>query len=370
MLTTGTDAAPALRDVLASCLAAVQGEANVLELPRMRCAAVVLVDGLGAAALAARAGHARGFAGRAAEAAPLVSGFPTTTAAALASLTTGTDPGEHGIVGYSAVEPESGAVVNQLRGFDGDLPAGWQRAPTLFEAARSLGVRPVAVGPRHYATSGFTGAVLRGADYLGARTMEARFEALAGAFRKGRSIGYLYVPELDVTGHAEGWRSTRWTAELETFEAALTEGLRMLGRDVGIVVTADHGMVDVDRDDHVLYDTLPGLLNPVRVVAGEPRCLQLHLVPDADPAAVTAHWAAALGDAATVLTRAEAIDRSWFGRVDPAVLPRIGDVLVAARGRTALYDSRNERGRGMVGQHGSWEDEERLVPLARFGAAS
>jgi hypothetical protein len=370
MLTAGSDAAPALRDVLAACLAAVEGEPNLIGLPRMRCAAVVLVDGLGAAALAARAGHARTLAGRAAEGRPLASGFPTTTAAALTSLTTGTDPGEHGVVGYSALDPASGEVVNQLRGFDATLPPGWQRSPTLFERARTVGVRPVAVGPRHYATSGFTGAVLRGADYLGARTMEARFEALAEAFRRGRSVGYLYVPELDVAAHAEGWGSTRWTAELETFEAALTDGLRLLGRDVGLVVTADHGMVDVARDDHVLYDTVPGLLDPVRAVAGEPRCLQLHLEQGADPIAVAAAWTAALGGRATVVTRAEAVERGWFGQVDAAVLPRIGDVLVAARGRVALYDSRNERGRGMVGQHGSWEDEERLVPLARFGAAA
>lgn len=370
MLTAGADAPPALRDVLVSCLAAVRGEPNLLELPAVRCAAVVLVDGLSAAALAARAGHARTLAGRAAESGPLGSGFPTTTASALASLTTGTDPGVHGVVGYSALVPETGEVVNQLRGFDDVLPPRWQRSTTVFERAREVGVRPVAIGPRHYATTGFTGAVLRGAEYVGARTMEGRFEALADAVRRGRTVGYLYVPELDVAGHAEGWRSTRWTAELETFEAALTAGLRILRQDVAVVVTADHGMIDVDREDHVLYDTVPGLLDPVRAVAGEPRCLQLHLRPDADPAVVAASWGEALGDAATVVTRAEAVERAWFGpHVDAAVAPRIGDVLVAARGAVALYDSRNERGRGMVGQHGSWEDEERLVPLARFGAA-
>ena len=117
MVTAGRDAGPAVRDVLASCLAAVLGRPNPLDLPRMRCAAVVLVDGLGAAALAARAGHARTFAARAAAEPPMVSGFPTTTAAALASLATATDPGTHGLVGYSALDPATGAVVNQLRGF-------------------------------------------------------------------------------------------------------------------------------------------------------------------------------------------------------------------------------------------------------------
>ena len=370
MLTVGGDAGPAVRDVLASCLCAVEGAPNPLGLPRMRSAAVVLVDGLGAAALAARSGHARTLAGRAGAEAPIASGFPTTTASALASLATGEDPGVHGLVGYATLDPATRAVVNQLRGFDSELPPGWQRATTLFERARERSIRAVAVGPRHYADSGFTREVLRGAEYLGARTMEARFEALAAALRRGRGIGYLYVPELDVAAHAEGWTSTRWTAELETFEAALVDGLRLLGPEVGLVVTADHGIIDVPRADHLLIDELPGLLDGVRVVAGEPRCLQLHLLRPEEADATADHWASALGADAVVVTRATAIAAGWFGRVDPEVAPRIGDVLVAVRGRRALYDSRNERGRGMVGQHGSWDDEERLVPLARFGAAA
>lgn len=370
MLTAGGGAGPAVRDVLTSCLDAVLGRPNPLGLPTMRCAAVVLVDGLGAAALAARAGHARTLAARVADGAPMISGFPTTTAAALASLATGTDPGTHGLVGYSALDPSTGAVVNQLRGFDSVLPLGWQRATTVFERAREQGLRAVAVGPRHYADSGFTRAVLRGAEYLGARTMEARFDALAAAFRRGRGIGYLYVPELDVAAHAEGWGSTRWTAELETFEAALVSGLRLLGPDVGLVVTADHGILDVPRDDHVLFDLLPGLLDGVRVIAGEPRCLQLHLHRPAEADEVATAWGAALGGSAVVAARARAIGEGWFGAVDSVVAPRIGDVLVAARGSLALYESGDDRGRAMVGQHGSWDDEERLVPLARFGAAA
>src|SRR5436305_716631 len=132
MISAGGDGPPALRNVLVSCLAAVQGEPNLLGMPAVRAAAVVVVDGLGAQALAARAGHARALAARAAASAPLGSGFPTTTAAALTTLTTGTDPGVHGVVGYTALDPGSGEVVNQLRGFDDVLPAGWQRSPTLF----------------------------------------------------------------------------------------------------------------------------------------------------------------------------------------------------------------------------------------------
>ena len=57
-------------------------------------------------------------------------------------------------------------------------------------------------------------------------------------------------------------------------------------------------------------------------------------------------------------------------RDDDAVLPRIGDVLVAARGVVAYYDDRvaDKKPQRMIGQHGSLTDQERIVPLIRLGA--
>jgi hypothetical protein len=72
-----------------------------------------------------------------------------------------------------------------------------------------------------------------------------------------------------------------------------------------------------------------------------------------------------------VVTRSEAIEAGWFGEVLPEVVPRIGDLLVAARKNIAYYDARpgaSAGGRSMVGQHGSWSPAERRVPLIGFGA--
>ena len=60
-----------------------------------------------------------------------------------------------------------------------------------------------------------------------------------------------------------------------------------------------------------------------------------------------------------------------FGpRVTDAAASRIGDLVIAARGNRALYDgtAADQRGRGMIGQHGSLTPEERQVPLIRLGA--
>ena len=69
-----------LADVLASSLAAMRGEPNRLSLPPVESAVVLLVDGLGAAALKSRAGHARTLMSLLTASSVIDSGFPTTTA--------------------------------------------------------------------------------------------------------------------------------------------------------------------------------------------------------------------------------------------------------------------------------------------------
>ncbi|CAN5158832.1 alkaline phosphatase family protein [soil metagenome] len=359
-----------LADVLASSLIAVRREPNRLGLPPVDSAIVLLIDGLGGDALKARAGHARTLAGALTGRSVIESGFPTTTAAAIATLTTGVPPGQHGLVGYSVLDPAHDRVVNQLSGWDDRLdPLTWQLVPTLFETASAEGIDAIAIGPERYHDSGFTRAVLRGARYLPAASIADRMNRAAESLRApGRRLVYVYVPELDQAAHAHGADSAEWVRALESTDAAVAGLVAALGKRDGLLATADHGLLDIPQHAHVLVEG--PLLQGVRFIAGEPRCLQLHLEPGADADAVAERWRDAEGHRAWVATRAEAVDAGWFGHVRPEVLPRIGDVLVAARKAVAYYDGRlaNGQGRSMVGQHGSWSPAELRVPLLRFGA--
>ena len=379
MLPGPVDGAVRLADVLRDSLTAVAGEPIAGEPPRLPLpsvdrAAVIVVDGLGAENLRARAGHARTLVGAMRERAAVIdSGAPTTTAAALASLTTGTGPGRHGIVGYTALEPESQRVVNQLHGFDhGELPPGWQRERTLFERARQLGLEARVYGAEQYRTSGFTREVLRGADYTGGRRIEDRVEALAAglADRRWRGIAYGYLAELDSAGHESGSASDDWAAALERVDAAMTGLARSLGPEVGVLITADHGMVDLAPHQRLVVPDDSPLWRGVRHVAGEHRLLHLHAEAGIDPSELAARWVEAEGARAWVATRDEAIERGWFGPVAEVVRPRIGDVLVAPRKQVAYYTEAAFAGKAgrMVGQHGSWTPAETRVPLLRFGA--
>lgn len=363
-----------LADVMPSCVASLSGAPNALGLGPARSAIVLLVDGLGSSSLGARRGHARTLAGRPGS---LWSGFPTTTASALTTLTTGVLPGEHGLIGYSVLDGDRDRVVKQLSGWDAGMrPDTWQRSSTVFERAAEHGVTSIAVGPKRYSSSGLTQAILSGARYESAERLGDRFDRAREVAESTRaSLVYLYVPELDMIAHRAGWESDEWTAALEELDGEVRRLVDRLPSDVGLLVTADHGIIDVGERKRIVFGDRSELVDGIRHVAGEPRCLQLHFDTDA-PAdlrdATLAAWRAAEADRAWVVTRDEAVSAGWFGEVDPVVLPRIGDVLVAARRGVVYYDGRDTGGApgSMIGQHGSWSSEETQVPLKRFGAFS
>ncbi len=374
MLPSRPAGARSLADVLTSCLAAVRGEVSPLGLPAVDKAIVVLVDGLGATALKTRAGHARALATRLTKSTTIESGFPTTTASALASLTTGALPGAHGLVGYQSRDPGTGRVFNHLSGWVGDpAPEAWQPLPTVFERAATAGVPSYAIGQGRYASSQFTRAILRGAEYVTAETVDDRFHAAVDLLAApGGALVYLYVPELDQIAHEQGWESDAWAAALEVLDANVRALEAALGPRDGMLVSADHGIVDVPLHAHVLFDENPSLTAGVDAIGGEPRLLQLYLRSGAsadEAGALAARWRAAEGARAWIATKAEAIAAGWFGPVSPLVEPRLGDVFVAARARVAYYDSRTARPQSlaMIGQHGSFSPDEVRVPLLPFG---
>lgn len=367
---------PTLADVLPNCLAAMRGAPNELGLPPVRHAVVLLVDGLGALQLRARAGHARriveGWAKK-----DTAFSFPSTTTSGITTLTTGVRAGEHGLLAYTVYDRAAGVVRNQLSGWgEGMEPAAWQPTPTMFERAAELcpGAEPFVVGLPLYEASGLTQAALRGATYLGADSMEDRMRAVLDVLAsRERALVYCYVAELDQAGHAQGWASDAWLAVLEELDRAVGILRAELPADAGLLITADHGMLDIPEHRHLDIDEDGPLLEGVIAIGGEPRLRHLYLAEDA-PAAraveLAERWRAAEGSRAAILTRDEAIESGWFGpTVTPAARERIGDVIVAAQKEVVyLTPSMTGHVRQLVGQHGSISVEETTVPLIRHGA--
>ncbi|WP_082634312.1 alkaline phosphatase family protein [Arthrobacter alpinus] len=367
-------------DVLSSAAAVLGAQAytNVLKLPPAQRICVVLVDGLGKSLLKQRASHTPFLRGiMAADSGgehprTLHAAFPSTTATSLTALGTGAVPGQHGMVGYDVLDPRQDKVVNLLGNWDSGVdPLRWQPIPTVFEKLPSDVVATTVSLPK-FADSAMTRAALRGSRFSGATSTHARVEqAVEALAATPKALVYLYWSELDKAGHHYGADSPQWERQLEELDAGMKRLAAAAPSDTLILLTADHGMVDIPRSDRIDYSEIPELVQGVRHTAGEPRMVHLYLEPEATPECrdrLMAAWLEHFRRKAWVLTREQAVAAGYFGAVSESVGARIGDVLILARESVAFYDLRRVRLQAMdvVGQHGSITKAEREVPLLRI----
>lgn len=368
---TADGSAPDLSDVLPSVAAAlglpVRGSGR-LSLPAARSAVVVLVDGLGDELLAARGGHApflRAIRSGDGLARSVDCGFPSTTATSMGTFGTARPAGMHGLVGMNVLEPELDVVFSELAWDPRVDPLAWQPERTVFEDLTAAGLPVVMIAPRYFDGSGLTRAALRGARFVAGQTLDHRVDAaLAALAAFPRVLVYLYWGEVDKVGHVYGADSWEWGQEVERVDAELARLARSVGPDVLVTITADHGMVDIPFEDRVDLADEPELRRGLRHVGGEARALHLYCEPGG-ALAVEAAWCDRLAPAVQVVSRAEAVERGWFGAVASRVLPRIGDLLVVAVGRIAVVDSHTARPEllRLIGQHGARTARETVVPV-------
>lgn len=350
-----------LRELSPGILTSLGVDSGGLLLPSARRVCLLLVDGLGDLLLAEHAALAPTLIEL--RHGGLQVPFPSSTPTSLATLSTGEDPGGHGVVGVTTLV--DGEPLTTLSWQFGDEPAttaptALQARPTLFERVTAAGLPAVQVTLRAFEGSGFTEAIWRGSDFRGLRRGDRLADAVLDALAP-MEAGFVfgYTPALDTAGHRYGAGSGPWCEQLEVMDTLVRDVRDRLPADTLLLVTGDHGMVTpTDRLD---LDDRPDLLRDVDAVTGEPRAVHLH---SSRPAAVAERWRAELGDRATVALRAEALTLRWFGDVRPELLARLGDVVVRCGPELAVVRTQTEPlFASLVGMHGGVTDAEVYVPL-------
>jgi Type I phosphodiesterase / nucleotide pyrophosphatase len=327
---------------------------------------VVMVDGLGWHLVRHSIRQLPYLASLLGEARPITAGVPSTTVTSLASLGTGLPPGQHGLVGYTSRVPETGEILNGLTWESSPDPRSYQSKSTLFEQAVDAGVSVTSVSLERFAGTGLTVAALRGAKFAGFREEtpeEQRIALVAAAAQQGdRTLVYAYDRELDHSGHVDGCTSAAWRQHLSRIDRMCERLRQALPADVRMIITGDHGMVDVPTNHQIVAEDHAALMAGVLALAGECRFRQLYADSD-NPSRVANRWRDQLGDRAWVRTRDEAIDEGWFGSVDDRLRERYGHVLVALRDDHAVMTRQFPRELSLIGMHGSLTAAEMTVPL-------
>lgn len=319
---------------------------------------LILVDGLGYELIQEYAGHTPTLRRMRDDIRSIHTVVPSTTAAAITAFGTGERPGTTNMVGFSVAY--GGGVMNLLAMEGGPAPTEWQPVPTYFERLAAAGVASAVISPARFAGSGLTGAALRGARHVPAETLDDRVSAALRELRAGTPVVYLYWSEIDHAGHGSGVGSDSWIRALEEFDAGLARLLRSLPAGVRTVMTADHGMINVDASQIVDVASTPALRDGVRVVAGETRAVHVH-TDEGRADEVEMRWRDVLGESAWIISREEI--SALIGAGDGASI--IGDFLVLARGRCGVVDSRTQSASAiaMPGVHGSLTSTEMRIPV-------
>jgi hypothetical protein len=319
---------------------------------------LLVLDGLGAQQLHARPGLAPLLSsgdGRA-----ITSVAPSTTATALTTLATGMVPAEHGVVGYRVAL--DGKVMNVLQWSLDGADARVRVPAHVFQPRPSFpgATGPVPVVTRYdYGPTGFTAAHLGPAELHPWYTPAGLVTGVRQLVRAGAPFVYAYYEGIDKVAHAQGL-GEHYDDELRAVDRLVADVLDVLPAGAALVVTADHGQVDVGSSIAVLPAEI---MLDVTLISGEGRFRWLHVVPGAQDDVA----AAALdlyGTEAWVRTRDQIVEDGWLGGTpSPAVAARLGDVALVPFAPMAFLDPADTGELRLRARHGSLTPAEMLVPL-------
>ncbi len=259
---------------------------------------------------------------------------------------------------------QSGEVMNVLRwrGDGGDLR---RRVPArVFQPVAPFAGTPVSVVTRSdFTSTGFSAAHLAGTRMVGWAVPSTLVVETRRLLREGEEFIYAYYDGLDKVAHEHGL-GEHYAEELRTVDRLVADLLDALVPGSALVVTSDHGQVEVGASAR-----LPGpeLLDGVEMFSGEGRFRWLHVRPgaleDVLAAAVEAH-----GDEAWVRTRADVEDDGWFGgALAPHVAARLGDIALVAHAPVAFLDPADTGETRLLARHGSLTAAEMWVPFVAWG---
>lgn len=358
-----------LKDVFLSAEASLYGLANPLNLPTVKSAVVILVDGLGSLNLAENTGFAP-FLNSSPSGRETFCGFPSTTVCSITSFATGLSPSQHGLFGYRIFNRSTNESVNLLSGLDRYQMLDYFTGTAISEKSKSA---VFAVTKSEYRDSGLTQATMASAHHVFSDSMVERFDlALDLVGNNPGALVYLYIPELDQCAHRFGVASEQWRSLLSQLDVAVRNFANSLPLDAGALLTADHGVIDIENDRHIYLDDFFEIGEQILSLDGDPRAPYLYLKQPELVEDIASAITVRFGEALAVLSPEQMVSEGlWQAELllEDDLIP---DLVLLAKQEVVVFHREFSKSKSMkmVGHHGSLSEREVRVPLLAFGAYS
>lgn len=322
---------------------------------------------------------------------PLTSVFPSTTSASMNTLSSGLTPQEHGVPEWFVYFKEIDMTLQSLplmkvsgvedNDFDYDEvdPSILFKGETIYQKLGKTGIASFTLMPEAFVDSPYSGLTLNGSTRLSYSSLNDLFSKIRKIVEDetGPAFTFAYVDSLDTVGHECGPGSNEYAGEIKRIDTAISKGFSKLSKkdakDTSIIVTADHGQVDIPPDKTFYLNFLSEFQGMLResprmgyiAPTGSPRDVYLHLKEDKVDTCFH-YLCEELDGIADILRIKDAVDLGLFGVGKPCeeFMDRVGDLLVLPpRNEAVWFQVVPGKLFEMPGLHGGLSREEMLIPF-------
>ncbi|MHA1700064.1 MAG: alkaline phosphatase family protein [Promethearchaeota archaeon] len=304
--------------------------------------------------------------------------FPSTTAAAMTTFYTGVAPKNHGLPAYYTFLKSVGliSIMPQflIRGSkrpivtDGMNPNGLLQLTSIFDKIKARGFTLI---PKTILGKPYNEVIAGRSAKIGFVTFQEMLTRAGNVIKNypSQKLVTCYWPTLDNLAHKNGINSP---VSLEHFSKICQDLSVFLDNFPGkddetmLIVTGDHGMIDVPGDAKHWLDDYPELEKMmVLPLCGEPRAPFCYV-----KGGITEDFASLIQekykDLCQIYRAQDLIDEGKFGLFDPHPLlsRRVGDFILIMKEKHVLRDLLfGEKKVKLIGFHGGVSEDEMFVPM-------
>jgi predicted AlkP superfamily pyrophosphatase or phosphodiesterase len=322
----------------------------------------------------------------------ITSVFPSTTAAALTSFSTGLTPLQHGLIEWYIYLEEIQEIVASLP----FTPIGVKgrdtlsnrisarvlfRGKPLFQIFNKEGIKCISFLSRQIASGEYTRFAQRGSRIVPYSSSSDLFVSLRKNLTesKQRSFFYVYWSMVDSIEHSYGPSFEGSSFELELFLYSfrnffLSKLSKEDANNVLVLITADHGQIDVDPAKTIYLNRFRKLVKSFRkqrngkpiLPSGSARDVFL-FVENRDE--ILEYLEKKLQDVAFVISSDKAQKLGLFGKGKPSkrFKGRVGDIMILPYfNNTTWFKFENLNELDLRGHHGGLTTDEMIIPLIHF----
>jgi len=304
----------------------------------------------------------------------LTSVFPSTTASAMTSFSTGLAPQQHGITGWFMWLKELG-VVSAVLPFRSRL-GGANFTHQHIARSDLFTHKSIVERIENLSFSVYPKVIIDGEVNKRSQSV-AVFSSMSGLFkqlrhllktrRKESKFIFAYWDKLDANSHQFGVASNETRKHiLELDNQIYLFSKRLTKLNATLLISADHGLIDTTEDKTIYLKDHPQLVNSLIIpLCGEPRAAYCYVRPS-KVNYFEQYVKNELSAACELYKSSDLIDKGLFGLFEPhpALSDRVGDYILIMKDNYIIKDGLlHEKRNKHIGNHGGVSSSEMLVPL-------